>query len=134
MIALQADGSAMYTIQALWTQAREGLDITTILLDNASYAILNFELKRVGAEAGPSSRSLLDLSNPSLDFAKLAESMGVGAARAETCEELATAIERALGEPGPHLVHAVLARDSPFLSAGGRMAGNESRPRPGAKE
>jgi acetolactate synthase I/II/III large subunit len=115
VIALQADGSAMYTIQALWTQAREGLDITTILLDNASYAILNYELKRVGAEAGGAiSRSLLDLSNPSLDFAKLAESMGVGAARAETCEELATAIERALGEPGPHLVHAVLARDSRF--------------------
>ena len=84
VIALQADGSAMYTIQALWTQAREGLDVTTVLLDNASYAILNFELKRVGAEAdGPKARSLLDLSNPDLDFVKLAQGMGVEATRAE---------------------------------------------------
>jgi acetolactate synthase-1/2/3 large subunit len=115
VIALQADGSAMYTIQALWTQAREGLDVTTILLDNASYAILNFELKRVGAEQeGPAARSLLDLSNPSLDFVKLAQGMGVGAARAETCEELGTGLEQAFAEPGPHLVHAVLSRDSGF--------------------
>ena len=115
VIAIQADGSAMYTIQALWTQAREGLDVTTILLDNSSYAILNFELKRVGAEAGgPKARSLLDLSHPDLDFVKLAQGMGVDATRAETCEELAAGLERALADPGPHLVQAVLARGSGF--------------------
>jgi len=113
VIALQADGSAMYTIQALWTQAREGLDVTTVLLDNSSYAILNFELKRVGAGAGGSAaRSLLDLSPPDLDFVKLAQGMGVEAVRAESSEEFAAAFKQALAEPGPHLVHAVLARGS----------------------
>ncbi len=115
VIALQADGSAMYTIQALWTQAREGLDVTTVLLDNSSYAILNFELKRVGAEAdGPKARSLLDLSDPDLNFVDLARGMGVQATRAESAEELAAGFKRALAEPGPHLVHAVMAGGSGF--------------------
>jgi len=115
VIALEADGSAMYTIQALWTQAREGLDVTTVILDNSSYAILRFELKRVGAEAtGSRARSLLDLSHPDLDFVKLAQGMGVPALRAESSEEFAVAFERALTEPGPHLVQAALARDSGF--------------------
>jgi len=113
VIALQADGSAMYTVQALWTQAREGLDVTTILLDNSSYAILNFELKRLGAGAdGPKALSLFDLSHPRLDFVKLAQGMGVEAARAESSDELASALAKALAEPGPHLVHAVLAGGS----------------------
>ncbi len=112
VVALQADGSAMYTVQALWTQAREGLDVTTVLLDNSSYAILNFELNRVGARSGgPRARSLLDLSNPDLDFVKLAQGMGVAAARAESCEEFAGTLRRAQAEPGPHLVQAVLSRD-----------------------
>jgi acetolactate synthase-1/2/3 large subunit len=115
VIALQADGSAMYTIQALWTQAREGLDVTTVLLDNGSYAILNFELGRVGAQAGgPMARSLFDLSRPALDFVKIAGGMGVPAERAESSEEFAGAFERALAESGPHLVHAVLAPGSGF--------------------
>jgi len=113
VIALQADGSAMYTIQALWTQAREGLDVTTVLLDNSSYAILNFELKRVGAgSAGPKAHSLLDLSDPDIDFVNLARGMGVQATRAESSEELAVAFTQALAEPGPHLVHAVMAGGS----------------------
>jgi acetolactate synthase-1/2/3 large subunit len=113
VFALQADGSAMYTVQALWTQAREGLDVTTVLLDNSSYAILNFELKRVQAvEAGPKARSLLDLSNPHIDFVELARGMGVPAERAESCEDLSAALLKAQAEPGPHLIHAVLARDS----------------------
>jgi len=115
VIALQADGSAMYTIQALWTQAREGLDVTTVLLDNSSYAILNFELTRVGAgTAGPKAHSLLDLSDPKLDFVGLARGMGVQATRAESSDELAAAFSQALVEPGPHLVHAVLAKGSGF--------------------
>jgi acetolactate synthase-1/2/3 large subunit len=113
VIALQADGSAMYTIQALWTQAREGLNVTTVLLDNGSYAILNFELGRVGAEGGGAvARSLFDLSRPDLDFVKIARGMGVEAARAESSEKFAVEFERALAEPGPHLVHAVLAPGS----------------------
>jgi acetolactate synthase-1/2/3 large subunit len=109
VINLEADGSAMYTLQSLWTQAREGLDVTTILLDNRSYAILNIELGRVGAGAGgPKAQSLLDLSNPDLDFVALARGMGVDATRPETGEELTSALERALDEPGPHLIDVPL--------------------------
>ena len=77
VVNLQADGSAMYTLQSLWTQAREGLDVTTILFDNQSYAILNIELGRVGAGAGgAAAQSLLDLTNPSLDFVALGQGDG----------------------------------------------------------
>ena len=80
VLALEADGSAMYTIQALWTHARESLDVTTVIMNNRSYAILNIELARTGAgEGGPKARDLLDLSRPDLDFVKLAEGMGVPA-------------------------------------------------------
>jgi acetolactate synthase-1/2/3 large subunit len=109
VICIQADGSAMYTLQALWTQAREGLDVTTVILSNRAYAILNLELARVGAGAGgPLARRLLELSSPDLDFVALAQGMGVPAARATTAEELVVHLERALHEPGPHLVEAVL--------------------------
>src|SRR4030095_14191487 len=94
-VALEADGSAMYTLQALWTQAREGLDVTTVIFNNRSYAILNLELSRVGAESpGPKALDMLDLSRPDLDFASLARGMGVDGVRAETAEELAAAFER----------------------------------------
>ncbi len=80
MIALEADGSAMYTISALWTHAREGLDVTTIIFSNRAYAILAMELDRVGAAApGEAARSLLDLSRPALDFTALAAGLGVPA-------------------------------------------------------
>jgi acetolactate synthase I/II/III large subunit len=109
VINLEADGSAMYTLQALWTQAREGLDVTTIVFDNRSYAILNIELGRVGAAAGgPKAQSLLDLSNPDLDFVALARGMGVDAVRPDTAEALTTALDRALAEPGPHLIDVPL--------------------------
>jgi acetolactate synthase-1/2/3 large subunit len=109
VICIQADGSAMYTLQALWAQAREGLDVTTVILSNRAYAILNLELARVGAGAGgPLARRLLELSSPDLDFVALAQGMGVPAARATTAEELVVHLERALHEPGPHLVEAVL--------------------------
>ena len=86
--------------------------MTTVLLDNRSYAILNFELKRVGAEAGgEKAAALLDLSRPDLDFVQLAGGMGVDACRAESAEGLADALRRALAEPGPHLIQAVLTRD-----------------------
>jgi acetolactate synthase I/II/III large subunit len=108
VICLEADGSAMYTISALWTQAREGLDVTTVIFNNRSYDILNMELQRVGAQAGPRAKDLLDLSRPDLDFVALAGGMGVLASRAATAEEFAKQLERALAEPGPHLIEARL--------------------------
>jgi acetolactate synthase-1/2/3 large subunit len=109
VVALQADGSAMYTVQALWTMAREQLDVTVLLYDNGSYAILQHELSRVGAaEDGKRAGELLHLGTPSLDFVALATGMGVPATRATTAEQLADQLRSALAEPGPHLVQAVL--------------------------
>jgi acetolactate synthase-1/2/3 large subunit len=109
VICIEADGSAMYTLQALWTQAREGLDVTTVILSNRAYAILYLELARVGAGAGgPRAERLLELSSPDLDFVALAQGMGVPATQARTAEELVVQLERALHQPGPHLIEAVL--------------------------
>jgi acetolactate synthase-1/2/3 large subunit len=111
VINLQADGSSMYTCQALWTQAREGLDVTTIILNNQSYAVLNMELDRVGAGAaaeGSRAHDMLDLTRPSLDHTKIAEGMGVPATRATTAEDFTAQLDAALAEPGPHLVEAIL--------------------------
>jgi acetolactate synthase-1/2/3 large subunit len=109
VLCLQADGSAMYTLQALWTQAREGLNVTTVLLANRSYAILNLELQRVGADAGgPRARRLLELDDPDLDFTALARGMGVPARRVETAEALAAALDASFAEPGPSLVEVPL--------------------------
>ncbi|MGH3879483.1 MAG: acetolactate synthase large subunit [Actinophytocola sp.] len=109
VVCLQADGSAMYTVSALWTMAREGLDVTTVLLNNRSYAILRMELSRTGAEgAGPRANQLLDLSGPDLDFVALSQGMGVPATRATTAEELADQFAKALAEPGPHLIEAMV--------------------------
>jgi acetolactate synthase-1/2/3 large subunit len=109
VLALEADGSAMYTISALWTHAREQLDITTVIFSNRSYAILNMELDRTGAPAaGQSARSLLDLTRPGLSFTALAEGMGVPASSAQTAPEFAAQLRRALTEPGPHLIEAVV--------------------------
>ena len=111
VIGIEADGSAMYTISALWTYAREQLDITTVVCDNGSYAILEHELSRVGAAGdGKRAAQLLDLGGPDLDFVALATGMGVPATRATTAEELADQLGRALAEPGPHLIAAVLPR------------------------
>jgi acetolactate synthase-1/2/3 large subunit len=109
VLCLQADGSAMYTIQALWTHAREGLNVTTVVLSNRSYAILNIELHRVGADAGgPLARRLLDLTEPDLDFCALAQGMGVPAHRAESAEDLATALEAGFAQEGPSLIEVML--------------------------
>ncbi|MGC1288451.1 MAG: thiamine pyrophosphate-dependent enzyme, partial [Streptosporangiaceae bacterium] len=113
VLALEADGSAMYTLSALWTHAREGLDITTVIFNNRSYAILNMELNRVGAEpAGDAARNLLELSRPSLDFVALANGMGVPASRASTPGEFGAQLQQALAEPGPHLIEALIERIS----------------------
>ena len=89
VVGLQADGSALYTVQALWTQARERLDVTTVILSNRRYAILDRELAAVGAQPGPASRALFDLGNPDMDWVRIADGFGVEAARAETMEVFA---------------------------------------------
>jgi len=109
VLALQADGSALYTFQALWTMAREGLDVTTVLFNNRAYAILKMELNRVGAEStGPKAKAMLDLSHPDMDFVALAQGLGVPAVRAQTADDFTAQLERALAEPGPHLIEAVV--------------------------
>lgn len=109
VINLESDGSALYTMSALWTQARENLNVTTVLLNNRAYAILRMELQRVGAEgSGPKAAELLDLSTPDMDFVKIAEGLGVPATRATTAEELADQFRTALAEPGPHLIDAIV--------------------------
>jgi acetolactate synthase-1/2/3 large subunit len=109
VLCLQADGSAMYTLQALWTQARERLNVTTVILANRSYAILNMELQRVGADgSGTRAHRLLDLTDPELDFVALSHGMGVPARRVETAEELASALEASFAEPGPSVIEVPL--------------------------
>ncbi|MEZ5894127.1 MAG: acetolactate synthase large subunit, partial [Parvularculaceae bacterium] len=109
VIALQADGSAMYTVQALWTMAREELDVTTIILNNGSYAILNIELARVGAaNPGPKALSLLDLTRPALDWVSMSVGMGVPAVKATTPDEFRKALKEALAVRGPRLIEAML--------------------------
>lgn len=109
VIALQADGSGMYTVQSLWTMARENLDVTTIILNNGSYAILNIELMRVGVQnPGPKALSMLDLRNPGLNWTQMSEGMGVPAVRVDTAEGFRKALEEALAHKGPRLIEAML--------------------------
>jgi acetolactate synthase-1/2/3 large subunit len=108
VLNLQADGSSMYTIQSLWTQAREGLDVTTVILANRSYAILGAELERTGAAPSREAEKLFDLTGPELDFVSLAKGMGVPAQRVSDAGALGKALARAYAEPGPNLIEAVL--------------------------
>src|SRR5205085_8689410 len=109
VISLEADGSGMYTVQALWTQARESLDVVTIIYANRAYAILHGELRQVGAgEAGANARRMLDLDQPALDWVRLAQGMGVEAVRVETAEAFGDALRAALGRKGPFLIEAVI--------------------------
>jgi acetolactate synthase-1/2/3 large subunit len=108
VLNLEADGSAMYTLQSLWTQAREHLDVTTVIFDNRAYAILNLELSRVGARTDGNAADQFDLSRPPINFVALAQGMGVDAVRAETVDELVRALEHGLAQPGPYLIDAIL--------------------------
>jgi acetolactate synthase-1/2/3 large subunit len=109
VIALQADGSGMYTVQALWTMARENLDVTTVIINNGSYAILNIELARVGVtNPGPKALSLLDLTRPTIDWVSISEGMGVPATRADTVDGFRTALSEALSIEGPRLIEAII--------------------------
>ncbi len=109
VVCIQGDGGAMYTLQALWTQARARLDVTTVIFANRSYAILNVELARLGARnVGPRALSMLDLRNPDLDFVKLAEGLGVEASRAETIEAFEDQFAGAMAGRGPRLIEVVI--------------------------
>jgi acetolactate synthase-1/2/3 large subunit len=109
VIALQADGSGMYTLQALWTMARESLDVVVVICSNRRYRILQVELARAGiAEPGPKAQALTDLSRPELDWTALAQGMGVPGVRTESAGGFADALARGLAEAGPCLIEAVI--------------------------
>lgn len=108
VIALQADGSAMYSLAGLWTQARERLDVTTIILANRKYAILLGELAGVGANPGRTALDMMDLANPALDWCALAGGMGVAAARATSLDELGHLLAASLERSGPYLIELVI--------------------------
>jgi acetolactate synthase-1/2/3 large subunit len=104
VISLQADGAAMYTLQALWTQAHERLNVTTIIFANRKYAILLQEFANIGAKIGEAARALTDLSNPDLDWIKLARGLGVEAASANNCEQFADLLRFSFSRSGPFLI------------------------------
>jgi acetolactate synthase-1/2/3 large subunit len=109
VLALVGDGASMYTVQALWTMAREKLHVITIVFNNASYSVLNIELERVGAdEVGPKARAQLDLAGPVLNFTQLSQGLGVPAVRTTTAGDFVRALEQALVTPGPHLIEAMV--------------------------
>ena len=123
VLSLEADGSALYTIQALWTQARERLNVTTVLINNAAYAVLRMELARTLAvsgrrQAGERAERMLDLSDPTPDFTQLSTGLGVPASRVTTVAELDQALRQAYAEPGPHLIEAIVPPVFPPASAG----------------
>ena len=109
VINFQGDGGAMYTLQALWTQMREQLQVITVICANRAYRILQLESARAGVPApGPQALSLTDLSRPTPDWVQLAAGMGVPAQRADSIESLRDALGRALSARGPHLIEVVL--------------------------
>jgi acetolactate synthase-1/2/3 large subunit len=108
-VALEADGSGMYTLQALWTMARENLNVTVVIFSNRRYRILDVEMKRTGAgELGPLANNMLDIGRPDLDWVKLAEGAGVEASRAATTREFDEQFTAALKANAPRLIEAVL--------------------------
>jgi acetolactate synthase I/II/III large subunit len=109
VFAMESDGAGMYTLQSLWTQARERLDVVTVIFANRAYQILQGELRQMGiADAGPKAKALLELDNPALDWVKLAEGMGVPGSRARTSEEFADQLQDAIRTRGPRLIEVVL--------------------------
>ena len=114
VIALEADGSAMYTVQTLWSMVRENTDVTVVIMNNRSYAILNIELARVGAgEPTPKTLSMLDLSRPDINWVDIAGGMGVPATRATTAEEFHQQFARAMAARGPRLIEAMVVQEMP---------------------
>ncbi|MEZ5501153.1 MAG: acetolactate synthase large subunit [Halioglobus sp.] len=111
VVALEGDGSAMYTLQALWTMARENLDVTVVIFNNRKYSILELEFARTGARGGkpgPKAASTLQIGNPDLDFVALARGMGVQAGRAATADEFNMLLAEAMAGRGPRLIDAMV--------------------------
>ena len=109
VVSLNGDGAGMYTVQSLWTIARENLDVTVVVFANHSYRILNIEMGRTGSgQPGPSAQKLLDLGNPRIDWVSVATGLGMPAVRASTAEEFETAFARAMATRGPHFIEAAI--------------------------
>jgi acetolactate synthase-1/2/3 large subunit len=109
VVALQADGSGMYTVQGLWTQARERLDVLTVIFSNRGYSILKGEMRNVGVnDFGENARRMLDIDDPALDWCTLARGMGVEAARAESAEQFDRLFAASIGRKGPFLIEAII--------------------------
>jgi acetolactate synthase I/II/III large subunit len=109
VVCLESDGSGMYTVQGLWTMARERLDVVTVLFNNRTYEILKGEFKHVGAgEAGRKATDMLEIGRPDLDWVKLANAQGVAASRATTLDEFATELRAALSDRGPRLIEVMV--------------------------
>lgn len=110
VIALQADGSAMYTLQGLWTQARERLDVVTVIFANRSYAILHGEMRKMGIEKlGENARRMLDIDDPAIGWVDLARAMGVDAEQVSTAGRFEEVFRSALRRRGPFLIEAALS-------------------------
>jgi acetolactate synthase-1/2/3 large subunit len=108
VLCLSGDGSAMYTVQALWTQARENLNVTTVIFNNRSYAVLHGELRNVGAVPGPTAHDIFDLDRPYLDWVAMAAGMGVEGVRVDTAEQFNTALAAGFRNSGPMLIEAMV--------------------------
>jgi acetolactate synthase-1/2/3 large subunit len=115
-VLMEGDGSGMYSVQALWTMAREKLDIVLIVLKNDSYGILNIELARVReGDANDKMLSMLRVDNPTLDWIKISEGQGIPATRATTAEQFHQQLAAALSSKGPHLIESQIVQDlGPF--------------------
>ena len=117
VVHLQADGCGMYTVQALWSMAREKADVVVVLLKNDAYAILGLEMARVREqEINAKTKTMLDLDNPALDWVKISTGLGVPATRAETAEEFHRQFEAALGAKGPRLIECPVAIPKALLA------------------
>ena len=108
VVSFQADGSGLYTIQSLWTMARERLNITVVIINNRSYKIIEVEAQRAGLDPGEATRALLDLDRPEVNFAELANGFGMESARTTSADELVDLIDAANARPGPFLIDAVI--------------------------
>jgi acetolactate synthase-1/2/3 large subunit len=105
VICMVGDGSAMYTLQSLWTQAREGLNVLTIVFANRIYQILRGEFDGVGAgEPGQRALDMLRIDRPTLDWVALAKGMGVAGRAVTTADDFVKALAEAVAEPGPRLI------------------------------
>ena len=109
VVAMQADGSAMYSAQALWTMARESANVVVVILANRRYRILDIEMKRTGGVViGPQAEAMIDIARPALDWVSMARALGVPGVQATTAEEFSRHFARGVREPGPYLIEAVI--------------------------